>query len=260
MILDDLVSATRTNLQRRLQHQSLTQLKHAVAEMPPIVGFPFEAALRQPEMTMIAEIKQASPSKGQIIAPEAFDYRQIAQDYANAGVDMISVLTEETYFKGSLAILATVNETVDVPLLRKDFIIAPEMIYEARVAGAHAILLIVAILTDAQLAAYIRLADTLGLSALVEAHDEAEIQRALQAKARIIGVNNRNLKDFSVDFNNTRRLRHLVPESVLFISESGIQTRADVETLENAHVNGILIGETLMRAADKGNMIKTLKG
>ncbi|WP_459524561.1 indole-3-glycerol phosphate synthase TrpC [Leuconostoc lactis] len=260
MILDELVRVTQINLQQRLQQKDITTLKDAVAGLPPLVGFPFEQILRQQPMTMIAEIKQASPSKGQIVPADQFDYCAIAKDYQTAAVDLISVLTEESYFKGSLAILQEVVQTVDVPVLRKDFIIAPEMIYEARSAGAAVILLIVAILTDEQLVTYLALADQLGLSAIVEVHDEIEVARAIRAHARIIGVNNRNLKNFTVDLGNTERLRHLIPNDILVISESGIQTRHDVERLENMHVNGILVGETFMRATDKINTIKTLRG
>lgn len=260
MILDELVRVTQTNLQRRLQQKDLKALQRDVATLPPLIGFPFEQALRRSTMTVIAEIKQASPSKGQIVPADQFDYRAIAKAYQTAAVDLISVLTEENYFKGSLEILRVVARTVDVPVLRKDFIIAPEMIYEARAAGASVILLIVAILTDEQLTTYLALADQLGLSAIVEAHDDVEVARALRANARIIGVNNRNLKDFTVDFGNTERLRHLVPDDILFISESGIQTRHDVDVLEKARVNGILVGEAFMRATNKVNTIKTLRG
>lgn len=175
-------------------------------------------------------------------------------------MDLISVLTEEKYFKGSIAILKAVAQTVKTPILRKDFIIDDYMIYEAIVAGAKVILLIVAILEDEQLRRYLKLADELGLSAIVEAHNEKEIHRAIAAKGRIIGINNRNLKDFSVDFNNTKRLRELIPEDILVISESGIKTRADVTLLEDLQVNGILVGETFMKSKDKMKMIKTLIG
>ncbi|GMA68833.1 indole-3-glycerol phosphate synthase [Leuconostoc litchii] len=216
--------------------------------------------MNQSNISIIAEIKQASPSKGQIVSPEKFNYQQIADDYKNAGVDAISVLTEESYFKGSLGILTDVAARNDIPTLRKDFIIDPYMIYEAKVAGAQIILLIVAILTDDKLGEYLSLADKLGLSVIVEAHNDEEIKRAVSARARIIGVNNRNLKNFTVDFNNTIRLRKLVPADILFISESGIKNRTDVETLEQNGVNGILVGETFMRATDKIAKINQLRG
>ncbi len=177
-----------------------------------------------------------------------------------AGVDAISVLTEENYFKGSLDILKTVAADSATPVLRKDFTIDPYMIYEAKVAGSQIILLIVAILTDEQLKEYLSLANELGLSVIVEAHNEEEILRAVKANARIIGVNNRNLKDFTVDFDNTKRLRQLVPPEILFISESGIKDRSDVVTLEQIGVDGILVGETFMKAADKLAAIQQLRG
>ncbi|MEM0562374.1 indole-3-glycerol phosphate synthase TrpC [Leuconostoc mesenteroides subsp. mesenteroides] len=211
-------------------------------------------------MSVVAEIKQASPSKGQIVPSSEFDYQGIAKDYEVAGVDAISVLTEENYFKGSLDILKTVAADSATPVLRKDFTIDPYMIYEAKVAGSQIILLIVAILTDEQLKEYLSLANELGLSVIVEAHNEEEILRAVKANARIIGVNNRNLKDFTVDFDNTKRLRQLVPPEILFISESGIKDRSDVVTLEQIGVDGILVGETFMKAADKLAAIQQLRG
>lgn len=260
MILDDLVSASRQNMLKRQTKKTLVDLKKEVKSLPNSNTFPFENNLYSDKISVIAEIKQASPSKGQIVSPEAFDYQQIADEYEKAGVDAISVLTEETYFKGSLDILKNVAAKNNIPTLRKDFIIDPYMIYEAKAAGAQIILLIVAILTDDELGSYLSLANKLGLSAIVEAHNDEEIKRAVNAKARIIGVNNRNLKNFTVDFNNTIRLRQLVPADVLFISESGIKTRTDVEVLEQNGVNGILVGETFMRATNKIAKINQLRG
>ncbi|TYC46930.1 indole-3-glycerol phosphate synthase TrpC [Leuconostoc litchii] len=260
MILDDLVNATQQNMLKRREKKSLNSLKKEVNNIPSSNTFSFEKNLNQSNISIIAEIKQASPSKGQIVSPEKFNYQQIADDYKNAGVDAISVLTEESYFKGSLGILTDVAARNDIPTLRKDFIIDPYMIYEAKVAGAQIILLIVAILTDDKLGEYLSLADKLGLSVIVEAHNDEEIKRAVSARARIIGVNNRNLKNFTVDFNNTIRLRKLVPADILFISESGIKNRTDVETLEQNGVNGILVGETFMRATDKIAKINQLRG
>lgn len=259
MILDDLVATTRQHMVARQAQVSLADLQAQIAAQPVRRSFDVAQLMRQP-MTVIAEIKQASPSKGQIVAPTAFDYQQIARDYTAAKVDMISVLTEEEYFKGSLAILTAVAQTTPLPILRKDFTIDPYMIYEAKAAGASAILLIVAILTDAQLTQYLALATELGLAAIVEAHDSAEVERAVMAGAQIIGVNNRNLKDFTVDFANTQRLRTSIPAEIAVISESGIKTRADVAQLEQAGVNGILVGETFMRASNKQAMINELRG
>ncbi|MGY3742229.1 indole-3-glycerol phosphate synthase TrpC [Leuconostoc inhae] len=260
MILDDLVQATQENMRHRQVEIPLSILKTKVRELVIQKDFSFEKKLRQQSISVIAEIKQASPSKGQIIPQEQFDYLKIAHAYDEANVDLISVLTEEKHFKGSISILKAVAQTAKTPILRKDFIIDDYMIYEAIVAGATVILLIVAILEDEQLRRYLKLADELGLSAIVEAHNEKEIQRAIIAKARIIGINNRNLKDFSVDFNNTKRLRGMIPKDILVISESGIKTRADVVLLENIQVDGILVGETFMKSNDKIEMIKTLLG
>lgn len=260
MILDNLVAATRQNMLARQAQKSLHDLQKEAAYITVSREFPFEKSLAQQKISVIAEIKQASPSKGQIVPSSEFDYQQIAKDYEVAGVDAISVLTEERYFKGSLDILKTVAADSATPVLRKDFTIDPYMIYEAKVAGAQIILLIVAILTDEQLKEYLSLANELGLSAIVEAHNEEEILRAVKVNARIIGVNNRNLKDFTVDFDNTKRLRQLVPPEILFISESGIKDRSDVVILEQIGVDGILVGETFMKAADKLAIIQELRG
>ena len=260
MILDNLVAATRQNMLARQAQKSLHDLQKEAAYITVSREFPFEKSLAQQKISVIAEIKQASPSKGQIVPSSEFDYQQIAKDYEVAGVDAISVLTEERYFKGSLDILKTVAADSATPVLRKDFTIDPYMIYEAKVAGSQIILLIVAILTDEQLKEYLSLANELGLSVIVEAHNEEEILRAVKANARIIGVNNRNLKDFTVDFDNTKRLRQLVPPEILFISESGIKDRSDVVTLEQIGVDGILVGETFMKAADKLAAIQQLRG
>lgn len=260
MILDNLVAATRQNMLARQAQKSLHDLQKEAARITVSREFPFEKSLAQQKISVIAEIKQASPSKGQIVPSSEFDYQEIAKDYEVAGVDAISVLTEERYFKGSLDILKTVAADSATPVLRKDFTIDPYMIYEAKVAGAQIILLIVAILTDEQLKEYLSLANELGLSAIVEAHNEEEILRAVKVNARIIGVNNRNLKDFTVDFDNTKRLRQLVPPEILFISESGIKDRSDVVILEQIGVDGILVGETFMKAADKLAIIQELRG
>ncbi|MBZ1514322.1 indole-3-glycerol phosphate synthase TrpC [Leuconostoc mesenteroides] len=260
MILDDLVAATCQNMLARQAQKSLHDLQKEAAHITVSREFSFEKSLAQQKISVIAEIKQASPSKGQIVPSSEFDYQGIAKDYEVAGVDAISVLTEENYFKGSLDILKTVAADSATPVLRKDFTIDPYMIYEAKVAGSQIILLIVAILTDEQLKEYLSLANELGLSVIVEAHNEEEILRAVKANARIIGVNNRNLKDFTVDFDNTKRLRQLVPPEILFISESGIQDRSDVVTLEQIGVDGILVGETFMKSADKLAAIQQLRG
>lgn len=259
MILDDLVAATQQRTQQEQQSESLATLKQRARATPAPDPAKVRRALGGDGLAVIAEVKQASPSKGTIVTGD-FDPVIIAQSYAAAGVNAISVLTEPTYFHGQLAYLADIAQRVTVPLLRKDFTINDYMIYQARAAGANLILLIVAILTPAQLTNYLKLADELGLMAIVEAHDAQEVQIALAAGAQIIGVNNRNLRDFTVDLNNSVQLRALVPNDVLFVAESGIKTAADVAVLRQAGVDAVLIGETLMRAPDKRAALRTLLG
>lgn len=220
--------------------------------------FSFEHALQKPGISFICECKKASPSKG-LIAPD-FPYLQIAREYEAAGADCISVLTEPKWFLGSDSYLKEIAGAVSIPCLRKDFTVDEYMIYEARLLGASAVLLICSILSEAQIKEYINICDTLGLSALVEAHDEQEVQMALNSGARIIGVNNRNLKDFSVDTENSRKLRELIPQDVLFVSESGVSTADDVKKLREIGADAVLIGETLMRASDKKAKLNELRG
>ena len=205
----------------------------------------FKKALKKPGLSFICECKKASPSKG-LIAPD-FPYLQIAKDYEAAGADCISVLTE-------------LAATVSLPCLRKDFTVDPYMIYEAKLLGASAVLLICAILKEEQIREFLGLCGELGLSALVEAHDEREVEMALRAGAEIIGVNNRNLKDFSVDTENSRRLRQMIPKDVLFVSESGVGSPEDVEALRELGADAVLVGETLMRAGDRKARLAELKG
>lgn len=258
MISDDLVKATRKRITLEKKVHPLDELRSQVNVLTPEQEFPFETCLKQPQLTFICEIKKASPSKGQIV--KQFDYKKIAHDYERDGVDAISFLTEPKYFQGNLTYLTAVHKEVSLPLLRKDFTIDPYMIYQAKLAGASSILLIVAILTNEQLRCYLKLADQLGLSAIVEAHDETEIQRGLNNGARIIGVNNRNLKDFTVDLTTSQKLREFVPDDILYISESGIQTREDVDQLRHFGVDAVLIGETMMRAKNKKQTLQNLKG
>ena len=224
----------------------------------PKGSFAFENALKTDDIAFICECKKASPSKG-LIAPD-FPYLQIALDYEAAGADCISVLTEPKWFLGSNDYLKEIAENVKIPCLRKDFTVDEYMIYEAKLLGASAVLLIAAILSQEQLSEYIDICDGLGLSALVEAHDEAEAIAAINAGARIIGVNNRNLKDFSVDTENSRRLRSMIPASVLFVSESGVRTAEDVQALRDIGADAVLIGETLMKAQDKRQKLTELRG
>ena len=220
--------------------------------------FCFEAALKKEDIAFICEVKKASPSKG-LIAPD-FPYVHIARDYEAAGADAISVLTEPEYFLGSDDYLSAVKRAVSIPVIRKDFTIDPYQIYEARIIGADAVLLICALLDTKALTEYIRIADTLGLTALVEAHDAAEVASALEAGARVIGVNNRNLKTFEVDIENSARLRQLVPEHITFVSESGIKTPGDIDALRKNGTDAVLIGETLMRSSRKAEELARLRG
>lgn len=258
MILDEIAEKTILRVEEAKKHISLEEMKAQAEAMEADSGFPFEKELAKPGISFICEVKKASPSKG-LIAPD-FDYLAIAKEYQQAGANAMSVLTEPDYFLGKLDYLREIAREATVPLLRKDFTMDAYMIYEAKVAGADVVLLICALLDEDKLKEYIQICDHLGLSALVEAHDEEEIQKAVRAGARIIGVNNRNLKDFTVDIHNGIRLREKVPANILFVAESGIQTRDDIMELEKGKVNAVLIGETLMRSPDKQAMIKELKG
>lgn len=258
MILDKLIEATQKRLIKRKQQKSLEDIKQEALALPITRTFPFEQALRMQDINFICEVKKASPSKG-IIASN-FPYLDIAKEYEIAGASAISVLTEPDYFLGSDTYLTEIAKTVDIPILRKDFTIDEYQIYEAKILGASAILLICSILSLEELSKFHKIANDLGLSCLVEAHDKAEIQMALKANARIIGVNNRNLKDFSVNVENSLKLRHLVPDNVIFVSESGLKTAEDIQKLRDNHVQAVLIGETFMRAIDKTTELNKLYG
>lgn len=262
MILDTIATATRLRVEDSKKLISPKDMAHLALESQkgahPSETFPFEVALKTPGISFICEVKRASPSKGMI--SEDFPYLEIAGEYEKAGANAISVLTEPEFFLGSSDYLRDIRQKVNIPLLRKDFIIDDYQIYESKVIGTDAVLLICALLDTETLKSYIRICDSLGLSALVEAHDEREVKSALSAGARIIGVNNRDLKTFEVDINNCVKLRPLVPKDILFVAESGIKTSADIDILRNAGVDAVLIGETLMRSADKKAMLEQLKG
>ncbi|MHA8110820.1 indole-3-glycerol phosphate synthase TrpC [Lactobacillaceae bacterium Melli_B4] len=254
MILDDLVAVTKKRVAGDKQAHPLAEVKAAAIAQPKTDANEIYDRFLADGMHVIGEVKKASPSKGTIV--EDFPYLTIAKDYANAGVTAISVLTEPEYFKGRLSYLAEIAQSVDVPVLRKDFTIDPYMIYQAKAAGARIILLIVAILDDDQLREYLKLAHQLGLAAIVEAHYADEFHRAINAGAKMIGVNNRNLKNFTVSFANCINLRPLVPNSIAFIAESGVKSIADVHELKQIGVNGVLIGETLMKSDHKEAFIE----
>ncbi|WP_273475776.1 indole-3-glycerol phosphate synthase TrpC [Methanobrevibacter woesei] len=256
-MLDEIVLKTKERLEEAKKNKSFEDLKEEVASLEINIDFPFEKALASEGLSIIAEVKKASPSKGLIA--EEFDYLAIAKEYESAGVSAISVLTEPYFFKGSNDYLKEIACEVEVPILRKDFTIDSYMIYEAKLLGASAVLLIVSILSDDELKSYLEIADSLGLSAIVETHDRKEIKRALDAGARIIGVNNRNLKNFTVNIDNSIELCRLVPSDVLFISESGIKTKEDTLKLIENNIDAVLIGETLMKSDEKKSLIREFK-
>ena len=258
MILDRIVEATGIRVTREKQKESPESVKAAASALPADTGFPFEAALRQQDFNFICEVKKASPSKG--IIAEDFPYLDIAKEYEQAGAAAISVLTEPDFFKGDKRYLQEIANTVKIPVLRKDFIIDEYQIYQAKVWGASAILLICACLDVPTLMKFRELADSLGLSSLVEAHDEHEVQMAIECGARIIGVNNRNLKDFTVDVQNSVRLRNLVQDDVIFVSESGLETPQDIQVLRDNNIGVALMGETFMRSPDKVEKLAYLYG
>ena len=258
MILDRIVEATKIRVAQEKQVESPEAVKAAALALPSDTGFPFEAALRQQDFNFICEVKKASPSKG--IIAEHFPYLDIAKEYEVAGAAAISVLTEPDFFKGDKKYLQEIASTVKIPVLRKDFIIDEYQIYQAKVWGASAILLICACLDVPTLTKFRELADSLGLSALVEAHDEHEVQMAIDCGARIIGVNNRNLKDFTVDVQNSVRLRNLVQDDVIFVSESGLETPEDIQVLRDNNIGVALMGETFMRSPNKVEKLAYLYG
>ena len=298
MILDEIVAKTKVRLEENKKKLPLEELQKQALSMAADTGFPFEKALKAEGLSFICEVKKASPSKG-LIAPD-FPYVEIAKEYESAGASAISVLTEPFYFQGSNQFLMDIKKEVNIPLLRKDFTVDEYMIYEAKVIGASAVLLICAILDDEQLASYLQLAHELGMSALVEAHDEEEVRRAIACGAGIIGVNNRDLRTFTVDIMNSVRLRKLIPDTVprkgtqtkgsgadtvcdvkndihsdrgsdpfvdpfgsqkmVYVSESGIKTKEDIDRLKVNGTDAVLIGETFMRSPDKKKLFAELRG
>ncbi len=258
MILDTLAEAARQRVAEAKKQKSLPELRKEAEALPRDRAGSFRKALNRPGLNFICEVKKASPSKG-LIASD-FPYMDIARQYEAAGAAAISVLTEPTRFLGSDRYLEEIRKAVQTPLLRKDFTVDAYMIYQAKILGADAVLLIAALLSDSELREYRLAAESLGMDALVEAHDEEEVERALGSGARVLGVNNRNLKDFTVDIGNSLRLRPLVPKTIPFVAESGIRIRQQTAELEQAGVNGVLIGETLMRSPDMKAMLEQLRG
>ena len=257
-ILEEIAQHTRQRLTLAKASNPPDSLKAQALALPQNSPFRFERALRREGLAFICECKKASPSKGLIA--EHFPYLEIAREYEQAGADAISIPTEPKYFLGRDSYLQEIAENVNVPCLRKDFTVDDYMIYEAKILGASAVLLIVSLLTPETLKDYIALCDSLGLSALVEAHDEDEVHKALDSGARVIGVNNRNLKDFSVDTANSARLRKLIPSDVVFVSESGVRNAEDVRRIRESGADAVLIGEALMRASDKRAVLAEFRG
>lgn len=257
MILDTLASVTRERIEKQKKIISPAEMKSQALGMTK-KNFEFEKALRGEDIRFICEVKKASPSKG--IIAEEFPYIEIAKEYEKAGAAAVSVLTEPEYFKGDDSYVTEISKNINIPIIRKDFTVDEYMIYQAATLGASAVLLICSLLDTNTIREYIDICDNLGLSALVETHDEDEIKSALRAGARLIGVNNRNLKNFKVDINNCIRLRSLVPNDITFVAESGIKSAEDIENLRQSGVNAVLIGETLMRAKDKKAMLDELRG
>lgn len=257
-ILQTIATKTKERIEKQKILYPLEELKQACAQLPINQDFPFEQALRKEGLSYICECKKSSPSKGLI--DEDFNYLQIAKEYEKVGARAISVLTEPEFFLGSDQYLQEIAQEVKIPCLRKDFVVDEYMIYQAKLLGAQAILLIVSLLDTQTLKQYLDIANSLGLSCLVEAHDEAEIKQAIDAGAKMIGVNNRNLRNFQVNVENTLNLRRAIPKEILMVAESGIQSRSDIALLEEAQIDAVLIGETLMKASDRQAKMAELRG
>ena len=258
-ILDDLAGHARARVEAAKRLHPLDELKalSAAKGKADHGERPFEAALATPDLSFICEVKRASPSKGLIA--EDFPYVQIAKDYEAAGADAISCLTEPRWFLGSDEIFKQIHHAQDLPMLRKDFTVDEYQLFEAHLMGASCVLLICSLLDSATIERYLGICDELALSALVEAHDADEVRRAVAAGARIVGVNNRNLKDFSVDFENAKRLRELIPSDVVYVAESGVTGPSDVAEVRATGADAVLVGEALMRAHDKKAMLQRMR-
>ena len=257
-ILDEIAAYAKERVRQAREDIGREEMQELAKDAPAVRGEAFYSAVAGPGLSVICEVKKASPSKG-VIDP-VFDYISTAEAYEAAGADGISCLTEPRWFLGSDNIFREIRRTVKTPMIRKDFVVDEYQLYQAKLLGASAVLLICSILDEGRLGEYIMLARSLGLTALVEAHDEKEIMTALRCRASVIGVNNRDLKDFSVDTSNSRRLRDIIPEDIVFVSESGIKTPEDVALLRDAGVSAVLIGEALMKSTDKKQKLRELRG
>ena len=257
MILDQLAEKTRQRIKERKQNFPLEAVRREAEQRKTETGVSFPEVLQKPGLSFICEVKKASPSKG--ILTEEFPYLEIAREYEKAGADAVSCLTEPDYFLGSDRYLEAIAKEVRIPVLRKDFTVDPYMIYEAKLLGASAVLLIVSVLVAEEIKEGIQIAESLGMSALVEVHDEREAETALDAGAKIIGVNNRDLKTFQVDLETSFRLRRLIPPDIIFVSESGIRNCEDVRRLRENGTDAVLIGETLMRSKEKTALLRQMR-
>lgn len=257
-ILDKLIETVKERVDEYKRHDDFKSVRNYAEKYEVKTPFAFYNALNKQDISFICEVKKASPSKG--IIAEEFNYINIAKDYEKAGSDAVSCLTEPYFFKGKDNYLKEIKENIKIPVLRKDFIIDEYMIYQSVLLNADAVLLIAAILDIEQLKDYLLIAKSLNISALVEVHDEYELEKALKVESDIIGVNNRDLKTFNVDINNSIRMSKLIPNDVLYISESGIKDYEDIKRLKENNINAVLIGETLMREKDKSKALKLLRG
>lgn len=260
-ILNEIAGRTRERIEEEKKKIPLESLKEQILkreEEDKQEKKTFFQAMKKEGMSYICEIKKASPSKG--VLAKDFPYVKIAKEYENAGASAVSCLTEPFYFQGANRYLAKITREIQIPVLRKDFTVDEYMIYQAKALGASAVLLICSILSDGQIKEYLHLTQELGMDALTEIHDEKELERAVNAGAKIIGANNRNLKTFEIDMENSIRLRALTPENLIFVSESGIRTREDIEKLYRNHVDGVLIGESLMKSRNKKETLLELNG
>jgi indole-3-glycerol phosphate synthase len=255
--LEEIASYSKIRVETDKQKISLAEMKAAAENSKLGNGEKFISTLKRPNLSFICEVKKASPSKG--IIAENFPYLEIAKEYENAGADCISCLTEPKYFLGSDKIFTDIRAEVETPMLRKDFTVDEYQIYQAKTMGADAVLLICAILSTAEIERYLKICNDLNLAALVETHNAEEIKSALSAGAEIIGVNNRNLKNFTVDFETAAKLRELIPTEKIYIAESGVKTPADISTLKKIGADAVLIGETLMRAENKKSALESLR-
>ena len=255
-MLDKIIAQKRQEIEQRKKSVTLTYLQERIARQKPSLDIALN--LKGNHIRLIAEVKQASPSRGMLIPN--LNPVELAQTYAEGGAAAISVLTEDNYFMGSIEHLAAIREVVGLPLLRKDFIFDPYQVYESRAYGADALLLIVAVLNQEQLKELVSLSHSLGLRCLVEVHNKGEVERAILSEAEIIGINNRDLDTFSIDINMTRRLRPLIPQERIVVSESGIKNKRDIEKLEKWGVDAVLVGEALVTAGDIPTKMKELIG